>query len=947
MASISLRGYNREIENQINIGRYDEAIVHCRHILQYFPKHVNTYRLLGKAYLESQRYGDAADIFQRVLSSVPDDFIAQVGMSIIREDEGNLDAALWHMERAYEIQPANATIQEELRRLYGHRDGQEPPKIQLTRGALARIYAKGNLHTQAITELRAALSEDPQRPDLQVLLAQMYYVTGQQLEATEICNLILKKLPFCLMANQILAEILLNTERSTEAQTYLQRVHTLDPYAAYISAEAPTSDEVPDSAIMLEHLEWIPGQEIGEIPSQLDWAQSLGIKLDQITSKEEMPEWLSSSLPKVKPFEGIDETFLMEHGLTFEEKNILKTEPTKEVDMAKPEMPEEPQKPDEQIPDWLKSAGWEPARPSEGETVQPSEAKEELESADIPEWLKSLAPSESSQMETPEIPDWLMGLEAQPETSEPIPTAVEEDTSEQPEEKPTEGEEIEWISRPSETPAMESPMSGITSELGSEDAALAWLESLAAKQGVPEEELLTHPEERSETLPEWLQEMVRESEPISSIEVPTPSQSVELDKEPLDLKTFEETVEAKATPSEIPEWVSALGQEVVPEEEKPSAELEMPTPQAEIPDWLKEIMTEPTSVQQEERVDSAEAVISRSEAELIEFALADTQPMKITLEEETGEEQVIEQDLQPPAIPFETGIEVEQVREEIGESLVTEEYPSQELVREDLEEEIESLKEAEVQEEIKEAKIPEWLPEAEVEVTKAEVETLPSIEKEIEERPIEVPEWLKEFEKTETLAIAEEKEVIEEEVQIPQWLQMDQREVEKTVVETVEEAIQPVDINRASLAEIERLPGVGFILAQNILNHRETYGHFKDINELKNVYGIDEATYNDIQRWFTIEIEEVKPPVPESPEEITLNDARTAMESGETAKAVDLYNRLIQQEQFIKEIIKDLESAIYRYPMEIPIYITLGDALVRNNQLQAALEIYTKAEQLL
>jgi hypothetical protein len=32
--------------------------------------------MLGKAYLESQRYGDASDILQRVLSSVPDDFIA-------------------------------------------------------------------------------------------------------------------------------------------------------------------------------------------------------------------------------------------------------------------------------------------------------------------------------------------------------------------------------------------------------------------------------------------------------------------------------------------------------------------------------------------------------------------------------------------------------------------------------------------------------------------------------------------------------------------------------------------------------------------------------------------------------------------------------------------------------------------------------------------------------
>ena len=109
---------------------------------------------MGKAYLEGQRYGDAADILQRVLSAVPDDFISHIGMSIIREDEGNLDAALWHMERAFEVQPSNQAIQNELRRLYGRRDGMEPPKIRLTRGALARMYAQGDLYEQSIAELR-------------------------------------------------------------------------------------------------------------------------------------------------------------------------------------------------------------------------------------------------------------------------------------------------------------------------------------------------------------------------------------------------------------------------------------------------------------------------------------------------------------------------------------------------------------------------------------------------------------------------------------------------------------------------------------------------------------------------------------------------------------------------------------------------------------------------
>ena len=140
MAKISLRMYNREIEGLVEQGqRLDEAIAHCRHILQTFPKHLETYRLLGKAYLEAKRYEQAVDIFQRVLVAAPEDFVAHVGMSIIADDKGKLDDAIWHMERAFEVQPSNAAIQGELQRLFGRRDGVEPPKIRLTRGALAHM----------------------------------------------------------------------------------------------------------------------------------------------------------------------------------------------------------------------------------------------------------------------------------------------------------------------------------------------------------------------------------------------------------------------------------------------------------------------------------------------------------------------------------------------------------------------------------------------------------------------------------------------------------------------------------------------------------------------------------------------------------------------------------------------------------------------------------------
>jgi tetratricopeptide (TPR) repeat protein len=256
MGTLSLRGYNQEIDSLIKQNRFDEAIGHCRHILSKFPKHIDTYRLLGKAYLENGQNSNAADIFQRVLSSVPDDFIAHVGMSVIREEEGNLPASVLHMEKAFESQPYNSEIQLELKRLYGRRDGLEPPKVRLTQGALARIYLKGNMVGQGVSELRSVIKENPNRYDLKALLMESYLASNQLANAIDIAGNILKKYPYNLSANRIMARSLKTHDHPKEMSIATKRLYALSPYEAYISEHAPTVDQVPDRAITIEELNW-------------------------------------------------------------------------------------------------------------------------------------------------------------------------------------------------------------------------------------------------------------------------------------------------------------------------------------------------------------------------------------------------------------------------------------------------------------------------------------------------------------------------------------------------------------------------------------------------------------------------------------------------------------------------------------------------------------------
>jgi tetratricopeptide (TPR) repeat protein len=226
-----------------------------------------TYRLLGKSLLEQGRHSDAADLFQRVHSVAPDDFLAHVGMAIIREDEANLDGAIWHMERAFEVQSSNAIIQEELRRLYGRRDGLEPAKIQYTRGALARTYMRGGLYPQAIAELQAALAEEPDRLDLQALYAEALWRNNDRPEAAEACTSLLEKLPYCRQANLIMADILRHSGQGQQAGYFRQRVEAVDPYEAFVltTVDGDDVDAVPDHAVRIQKFQWSPAGE-GERP---------------------------------------------------------------------------------------------------------------------------------------------------------------------------------------------------------------------------------------------------------------------------------------------------------------------------------------------------------------------------------------------------------------------------------------------------------------------------------------------------------------------------------------------------------------------------------------------------------------------------------------------------------------------------------------------------------
>lgn len=620
MADISLRAYLREIDDLIERDDLDEAIAHCRHILQTYPKHLDTYRLLGKAYLEAKRFGDAADIFQRVLSAVPDDFVSHIGMAIVREDEGNLDAAIWHMERAFETNPANPAIRQELSRLIGRRDGLEPHKIRLTRGALARQYAQGELYPQAIAELRSALMDDPDRPDLEVLLGKMYWRSAQKEEARVICEQVLEKLPYCYEACQMMAAYYQEQDEPDKATEFHRKLAALDPYTAFL--ETPTADPktVDANAVRIEKSGWTPGQPLPTIDSQQpEWVASLGVELtgEEIESVEtgEAPPWL-------RELEG--EATTTEEGLAFGMGGESK-------------MPAEPPEESAEIPDWMREAGWEPAS-GEAEEKPVSFSEEELEAleagelpapkasetgelapAELPDWIHDIAPSEAPEpaAEPPEhalppsdeelVPDWLSEIGAEEtletefdeEPAAPEPEA-EEVASAQASESEAEAEEEK-----AEVPTwIEDQSPGATSTI------ISWLGDRPSSEPSPDEEQLVgapaadlspSAEGAEEEIPSWLQDLGAEEEPAPA--GPSEAAEAEAEEPPSWLAGVAEAasqrMEPPDSPEELPEAEAPKEPEAVePAEAAPAAETdwlkrlaqeegsaEIPSAE-EIPDWL-------------------------------------------------------------------------------------------------------------------------------------------------------------------------------------------------------------------------------------------------------------------------------------------------------------------------------------------------------------------------
>jgi tetratricopeptide (TPR) repeat protein len=913
MAKSTLRAYQRDIETILDRGQLDEAVAHCHYILKTYPKNLATYRLLGKAYLEMKKYGDAADVFSRVLACVPNDFVANVGMSLISDEENKLDGAVWHMERAFEAQPSNAAVQSELQRLYGRRDGVSPPRVRMTRGALAHMYVKGELYPQAISEIKSVLKEDPGRTDMEVLLARAHYRSGQKNEAVEVASSLLRRYPLCLDANAVLVEIL-GADKPESVQENRQRVIELDPYAAHVTGSILDSSDAPDSAISIERLDWA-GQPVS-MPS--DWRETRGISLQP--GAQEEPDWLKKNLtqtettpppagetaPRVDAAAQAEEEipdFLRAAGWgkstgAFDESqsSIMGEEetlpPTAAAPLAAGEMPDwikamappEAERPaaEESMPDWMNriDPGILPSTPSE----QPA-------ASDQPDWLKETsAPAEEPVQPAPaftEQPDWLKELGGEVESPAPASTSSDLDFLNQLTGQPQE-------SPPPSTPAV-PPID--TSSLGTqaEDDAFAWLESLAIKQGSTEG-LLVKPEDRLTEEPDWVKQaksLSGEAETPALSPAPPPAEALPA----APVGSLEDLGKSGKEQDDSFAWLESLavrqgsteGLLVKPEERKDSE-----------PDWVKQAkeIGEPLPPAQEEVKQPEEPMDTALWLKSLDAEGPVSEPMKQPASDET-------------ALWLKSLDEAEK-------PVVAE--PAQ---RDDLPDWMKNLQ------------ADESAPAAESSVPAGEAEVSSDWLSEItSEEPKRydtgnLPSWLEDVDAGKPVsALSAARE------ELPTWLRDETGEAvaEPTKIEPTRaddwqptEAQEPESFEApAEMPKAEPKPKKAAPASKK--------------SEPRPVTPV--ATYQEpVTRKGTGMLTQTV--------DMVLGQARNELSRSNIPGALETYAKLIKKGRYLDEVIFDLREALYRYPVEVSIWQALGDAYMRGNRLQDALDAYTKAEELL
>lgn len=284
MSKIEIKEYLEKINLFIEERSLDQAAYHCLYLLRQFPKMVSIYHFLGRIFLETENYKGAFDVYSRLASSNPDNFLNFVTLSFITEKLNLHRQALFFEKIGIYLQPDNT---ENLNELQRHKDKFTTPadfEIESHFAAGKQLLNEKNFEKAAI-EFQIVSSEKSFILN-DLFLGITYTELGTIEKALPILRNVLSRSP-CLISALRLTAFCLYGKDTIEFARYLEKLISIDPgYANYSIYENQIIPGSTDLNISYQDWTGFPNTKL-----RSGWLLSGDKYIDNKTNH--LPNWLS------------------------------------------------------------------------------------------------------------------------------------------------------------------------------------------------------------------------------------------------------------------------------------------------------------------------------------------------------------------------------------------------------------------------------------------------------------------------------------------------------------------------------------------------------------------------------------------------------------------------------------------------------------------------------
>ena len=231
MNAVPLRDLSQQLHTLLEVEQNFEAgFALGRHILRYWPRHLDTYARLGPAAVTVGLYADAADLLRRALSADPEAGPLWAGLRQAASALGLSEEA--ELARQYE---------QDLLGLLP--DARAVPAARVVKAGSAAHWS------QALRYYRQAFSAQPGRMDAAAGLATALWHLERYEACLTIAEAVLRQLPYCLKAHLLVALCVSELGNPSKAGQYIKTARLIDPDDLYarrwFGERAPTAPVKP------------------------------------------------------------------------------------------------------------------------------------------------------------------------------------------------------------------------------------------------------------------------------------------------------------------------------------------------------------------------------------------------------------------------------------------------------------------------------------------------------------------------------------------------------------------------------------------------------------------------------------------------------------------------------------------------------------------------------